>query len=82
MLYTWTQTGYVSPAGGFQAVVLNGGPGHKFQYEPAVLPVLQRMVALTRNGFSPRSAAALAHAAGGVLAVADTGYTVTLTDPS
>lgn len=79
MLYTWTQNGYILPIGGFEAVMFNGGPGHAYRYEPAAVPVLRRMIALTRAGFSPKSASALAHAEGGVLDVGD--YSITLTGP-
>lgn len=77
MLYTWTQNGYITPIGGTAAVMFNGGPGHQFRYPPSALPILERMVALTRAGWSPKSASALAHATDGVLQVG--AYTVTIT---
>jgi hypothetical protein len=77
MLYTWTQAGHVLPLGGRAAVMFNS-PGYAFRYSAADVAPLRRMVALTRNGFSPTSAAALATAPDGVLRVG--GYTLTLTE--
>lgn len=75
MLYTWTQNGYITPVGAMTAVMF-GGVGNRFAYPSTAVPILRRMVALTRAGFSPKSASALAHADGGVLRVGE--YTVTL----
>jgi hypothetical protein len=80
MLYTWTQNGYIACIGGMNAVVFNGGPGYSFRYERHVVPILQRMVALTTNGFSPKSASAMAHAKDGILPIGETGYIVTLSN--
>lgn len=75
MLYTWTQNGYIQPDGGVTAVMF-GGPGRSFHYPSTAVPLLRRMVALTRAGFSPKSASALAHADNGVLRIGE--YTVSI----